>query len=461
MFSPRAPPPSPCWTSRRGRHAGKSETHPRQQQVLDLVQSAIERTGARRRGPRSPPELGFRSANAAEEHLQALARKGRHRTGGRHLAGIRLQSDTLRALHQMRNRQFSLPLPGIAQLTLPLIGRVAAGSPILAQEHIDQTYLLEASMFPRRPDYLLKVRGMSMRDAGILDGDLLAVQKTHEARAARSSLPARRRGHRQAPAAQRAAHRTAAGEPGLRADRRLRRPPRVRDRRPRRRPDPQQHDAVATWRTKARTAAECKALEELPTSDRRSPRTCARSASAIRVTSPRATLRALPGLVRAYRPAPGPVRARHLHGGHRFHAGRCRRALVALHGAAQAALRHGLTAPRCTMPANWLAKTALIPAWPSRMAGRLHPRASARSGASIVAPMLIEILHRLRRRSPCRNVAPRTEVCPPALQLRTATLGPGWRAGLREWLSTSWQAASRDPADTIGRHGERTARQGP
>jgi repressor LexA len=70
----------------------------------------------------------------------------------------------------------------LAQLALPLVGRVAAGSPILAQEHIDQTYLVEASMFPRRPDYLLKVRGMSMRDAGILDGDLLAVQKTHDAK---------------------------------------------------------------------------------------------------------------------------------------------------------------------------------------------------------------------------------------------------------------------------------------
>ena len=75
-----------------------------------------------------------------------------------------------------------LPLPGVAQLTLPLVGRVAAGNPILAQEHIDQTYMLEASMFPRRPDYLLKVRGMSMRDADIIDGDLLAVQKTHEAK---------------------------------------------------------------------------------------------------------------------------------------------------------------------------------------------------------------------------------------------------------------------------------------
>ena len=96
--------------------------------------------------------------------------------------GIRLQSDTLRALHQARGKQFSLPLPSLAQLSLPLVGRVAAGSPILAQEHIDRTFLMEASMFSRRPDYLLKVRGMSMRDAGIMDGDLLAVQKASEAR---------------------------------------------------------------------------------------------------------------------------------------------------------------------------------------------------------------------------------------------------------------------------------------
>ncbi len=155
---------------------------PRQQQVLDLVQSAIERTGAPPTRAEIAAELGFRSANAAEEHLQALARKGALELVGGTSRGIRLKSDTLRALHLSRNRQFSLPLPGFAQLTLPLVGRVAAGSPILALEHIDQTYLLEASMFPRRPDYLLKVRGMSMRDAGIFDGDLLAVQKTQEAK---------------------------------------------------------------------------------------------------------------------------------------------------------------------------------------------------------------------------------------------------------------------------------------
>jgi len=155
---------------------------PRQQQVLDLVQSAIERTGAPPTRAEIAAELGFRSANAAEEHLQALARKGVIELVGGTSRGIRLKSDTLRALYLSRNRQYALPLPGIAQLTLPLVGRVAAGSPILAQEHIDQTYVLEASMFPRRPDFLLKVRGMSMRDAGIIDGDLLAVQKAREAK---------------------------------------------------------------------------------------------------------------------------------------------------------------------------------------------------------------------------------------------------------------------------------------
>lgn len=154
----------------------------RQQQILDLVQSAIERTGAPPTRAEIAAELGFKSANAAEEHLQALARKGVIELVGGTSRGIRLKSDTLRALAESRVKQFSLPLQSLAQLSLPLVGRVAAGSPILAQEHIDQTYVVEASMFPRRPDYLLKVRGMSMRDAGILDGDLLAVHQTTEVR---------------------------------------------------------------------------------------------------------------------------------------------------------------------------------------------------------------------------------------------------------------------------------------
>jgi repressor LexA len=158
----------------------------RQQQILDLVQSTIERTGAPPTRAEIAAELGFRSPNAAEEHLQALARKGVIELVGGTSRGIRLKSDTLRALHEARlsqyGKQFSLPLPSLAQLTLPLVGRVAAGSPILAQEHIDQSYVVEASLFPRKPDYLLKVRGMSMRDAGIMDGDLLAVQRAKDAK---------------------------------------------------------------------------------------------------------------------------------------------------------------------------------------------------------------------------------------------------------------------------------------
>ena len=152
----------------------------RQQQILELVQSAIERTGAPPTRAEIAAELGFRSPNAAEEHLQALARKGVIELIGGTSRGIRLRADTLRALNEARGKQYNLPL--MSQLTLPLVGRVAAGSPILAQEHIDQSYVVEASMFPRRPDYLLKVRGMSMRDAGIIDGDLLAVQKASDAK---------------------------------------------------------------------------------------------------------------------------------------------------------------------------------------------------------------------------------------------------------------------------------------
>ena len=154
---------------------------PRQQQVYALVQQAIESTGSPPTRAEIAAQLGFRSANAAEEHLRALARKGVIELVGGTSRGIRLQSDTLRTLQRTRDRQFMLPLPGLAQLTLPLVGRVAAGQPILAQEHIEQSHTVEAGLFARTPDYLLKVRGMSMRDAGIVDGDLLAVQKASDA----------------------------------------------------------------------------------------------------------------------------------------------------------------------------------------------------------------------------------------------------------------------------------------
>lgn len=154
----------------------------RQQQILELIQSAIARTGAPPTRAEIASELGFKSANAAEEHLQALARKGVIELVSGTSRGIRLRSDTLRSLQALRGKQFSLPLQSLAQLALPLVGRVAAGNPILAQEHIEQTYYLESSLFQRQPDYLLKVRGMSMRDVGIMDGDLLAVQQAKEAR---------------------------------------------------------------------------------------------------------------------------------------------------------------------------------------------------------------------------------------------------------------------------------------
>ena len=154
----------------------------RQQQILDLIQSAIARTGAPPTRAEIASELGFKSANAAEEHLQALARKGAIELVSGTSRGIRLKSDALRSINESRFKQMPLGLPGLAQLALPLVGRVAAGSPILAQEHIDKTYYVENSLFQRQPDYLLKVRGMSMRDAGIMDGDLLAVQATKDAK---------------------------------------------------------------------------------------------------------------------------------------------------------------------------------------------------------------------------------------------------------------------------------------
>lgn len=154
----------------------------RQQQILELIQSAITRTGAPPTRAEIANELGFKSANAAEEHLQALARKGVIELVSGTSRGIRLKGDALRSINESRLKQFSQTLQGMAQLALPLIGRVAAGSPILAQEHVDKTYYVENSLFQRQPDYLLKVRGMSMRDAGIMDGDLLAVQSAKEAK---------------------------------------------------------------------------------------------------------------------------------------------------------------------------------------------------------------------------------------------------------------------------------------
>ena len=155
----------------------------RQQQILELIQNAIALTGAPPTRAEIASELGFRSANAAEEHLQALARKGVIELISGTSRGIRLRNDTLRSINELREsrmKQVFSPLQSLSQLVLPLVGRVAAGSPILAQEHIEQSYCFESGLFQKQPDYLLKVSGMSMRDAGIIDGDLLAIKQTRE-----------------------------------------------------------------------------------------------------------------------------------------------------------------------------------------------------------------------------------------------------------------------------------------
>ena len=123
----------------------------RQQEILELIQSTIAETGAPPTRAEIASRLGFRSANAAEEHLQALARKGVIELVSGTSRGIRLTGDSLRNIHASRFKQFALPMPGLSQLTLPLVGRVAAGSPILAQEHIDQSYFVESSLFQHQP----------------------------------------------------------------------------------------------------------------------------------------------------------------------------------------------------------------------------------------------------------------------------------------------------------------------
>lgn len=153
----------------------------RQQQILELIKNAIENSGFPPTRAEIATELGFRSINAAEEHLQALARKGAIKITPGTSRGIRL-CDMNPIPGAQFGGQMTLPHAALLQLSLPLVGRVAAGSPILAQEHIETTYNVDPALFSQRPDYLLKVRGMSMRDAGILDGDLLAVKKVDSAR---------------------------------------------------------------------------------------------------------------------------------------------------------------------------------------------------------------------------------------------------------------------------------------
>ncbi|KGQ23971.1 LexA family transcriptional regulator [Gallibacterium anatis CCM5995] len=140
----------------------------RQQQVFDFVKQHLEQTGMPPTRAEIAKQLGFRSANAAEEHLKALARKGVIEIVSGTSRGIRLIGEVEAANDE--------------QDGLPLVGRVAAGEPILAEEHIEAMYQVDVNMFKPKADFLLKVQGMSMKDIGILDGDLLAVHSTKDVR---------------------------------------------------------------------------------------------------------------------------------------------------------------------------------------------------------------------------------------------------------------------------------------
>jgi len=134
----------------------------RQQRVMDFIVDFMDTEGFPPTRAEICEALGFRSPNAAEDHLRALVKKG----------AIEMLPGTSRGIR---------PLTGQAPSGLPLVGRVAAGEPILAAEHIEQRYKVDPSLFRPRADYLLRVKGESMRDIGILDGDLLAVHQAREA----------------------------------------------------------------------------------------------------------------------------------------------------------------------------------------------------------------------------------------------------------------------------------------
>ena len=138
----------------------------RQRQIYDLIKDNIQTTGMPPTRAEIAQKLGFRSANAAEEYLKALAKKGAIEMIAGSSRGIRLLLE-----RQEEQNDFQ---------GIPLIGQVAAGSPILAQEHIESHYQVDPSLFKPHADFLLRVHGMSMKDIGIIDGDLLAVHKTQD-----------------------------------------------------------------------------------------------------------------------------------------------------------------------------------------------------------------------------------------------------------------------------------------
>ena len=139
---------------------------PRQAEILSFIKRCLEDNGYPPTRAEIAVELGFKSPNAAEEHLKALARKG--------------------AIEMTPGASRGIRIPGFEASNeeegLPVIGRVAAGEPILAQQHIEETCKINPEFFHPKADYLLRVRGMSMKDIGIMDGDLLAVHTCREAR---------------------------------------------------------------------------------------------------------------------------------------------------------------------------------------------------------------------------------------------------------------------------------------
>jgi repressor LexA len=141
----------------------------RQAEILRLIRELTEVSGYPPTRAEIAERMGFRSVNAAEQHLRALEKKGAIDIEAGASRGIRVNDA------KPSSRAGRL-------LELPVIGRVAAGSPILAEEHVQGRYQVDPNLFTPRADYLLRVRGMSMRDVGILEGDLLAVHKTQEAR---------------------------------------------------------------------------------------------------------------------------------------------------------------------------------------------------------------------------------------------------------------------------------------
>ncbi|MCK5894568.1 MAG: repressor LexA [Endozoicomonadaceae bacterium] len=136
---------------------------PRQAEILALIKSHIEVAGFPPTRAEIAKELGFRSPNAAEEHLRALARKGAIEMIAGASRGIRISKDDSKEAEG-----------------LPIIGQVAAGMPILAQQHIEEHCKVSPDFFHPRADYLLRVKGMSMKNIGIMDGDLLAVHRTSD-----------------------------------------------------------------------------------------------------------------------------------------------------------------------------------------------------------------------------------------------------------------------------------------